>query len=70
MSTLDIPQSSSALMTYSLEGWRILREAKRQGYQAAKGQMQQLPADPDSGQGRHGAVLPLRCQPDRRSHRL
>ena len=39
---LDIPQSSSALMTYSLEGWRILREAKRQGYQAAKGQMQQL----------------------------
>lgn len=40
---LDIPQSSSALMTYSLEGWRILREAKRQGYQAAKGQMQQLP---------------------------
>ena len=40
---LDIPQSSSALMTYSLEGWRILREAKRQGYQAVKGQMQQLP---------------------------
>ena len=40
---LDIPQSSSALMTYSLEGWRILREAKRQGYHAAKGQMQQLP---------------------------
>ena len=40
---LDIPQSSSALMTYSLEGWRILRDAKRQGYQAAKGQMQQLP---------------------------
>ena len=40
---LDIPQSSSALMTYSLEGWRILREAKRQCYQAAKGQMQQLP---------------------------
>lgn len=40
---LDIPQSSSALMTYSLEGWRILREAKRQGYQATKGQMQQLP---------------------------
>ena len=27
----------------TLEGWRILREAKRQGYQAAKGQMQQLP---------------------------
>lgn len=40
---LDIPQSSSTLMTYSLEGWRILREAKRQGYQAVKGQMQQLP---------------------------
>lgn len=40
---LDIPQSSSTLMTYSLEGWRILREAKRQGYRATKGQMQQLP---------------------------
>lgn len=40
---LDIPQSSSALMTYSLEGWRILREAKKQGYRAAKGAPQQLP---------------------------
>ena len=40
---LDIPQNSSALMTYSLEGWRILREAKKQGYRAARGTPQQLP---------------------------
>lgn len=40
---LDIPQNSSTLMTYSLEGWRILREAKKQGYRAAKGAPQQLP---------------------------
>ena len=43
MITWTSPKASSTLMTYSLEGWRILREAKRQGYQAAKGQMQQLP---------------------------
>lgn len=40
---LDIPQNSNTLMTYSLEGWRILREAKKQGYRAAKGTPQQLP---------------------------
>lgn len=40
---LAIPQSSSTLMTYSLEGWRILREAKKQGYRAVKGTPQQLP---------------------------
>ena len=40
---LDIPTRSGALSTYSLEAWQIMREAKRQGYQAAKGQMQQLP---------------------------
>lgn len=40
---LDIPQNSNALMTYSLEGWRILREAKKQGYRSAKGTPQQLP---------------------------
>lgn len=40
---LDIPQNSSTLMTYSLEGWRILREAKKQGYRAARGTPQQLP---------------------------
>lgn len=40
---LDIPQNSSTLMTYSLEGWRILREAKKQGYRVAKGAPQQLP---------------------------
>lgn len=40
---LDIPQNSNTLMTYSLEGWRILREARKQGYRAAKGAPQQLP---------------------------
>lgn len=40
---LDIPQNTSTLMTYSLEGWRILRGAKKQGYRAAKGAPQQLP---------------------------
>ena len=40
---LDIPQTSSTMLTYSLEGWRILREAKKQGYRAAKGALQQLP---------------------------
>ena len=30
-------------MSYSLEGWRILREAKKQGYQPVKGAEQQLP---------------------------
>ena len=40
---LDIPQNSSTLMTYSLEGWRILRQARKQGYRAVKGAPQQLP---------------------------
>lgn len=40
---LDIPQNSSPLMTYSLEGWRILREAKKQGYRPPRGTPQQLP---------------------------
>lgn len=34
---LSIPTSKSTLMSYSLEGWRILREAKKQGYQPSKG---------------------------------
>ena len=40
---LAIPTSKSTLMSYSLEGWRILREAKKQGYQPVKGAEQQLP---------------------------
>ena len=40
---LDIPTSKSTLMSYSLEGWRILREAKKQGYKPMKGAEQQLP---------------------------
>ena len=40
---LNIPTSRSTLMSYSLEGWRILREAKKQGYQPVKGAEQQLP---------------------------
>ena len=40
---LSIPTSKSTLMSYSLEGWRILREAKKQGYQPVKGAEQQLP---------------------------
>ena len=40
---LSIPTSKSTLMSYSLEGWRILREAKKQGYQPVKGVEQQLP---------------------------
>ena len=40
---LNIPTSKSTLMSYSLEGWRILREAKKQGYKPTKGAEQQLP---------------------------
>jgi len=40
---LSIPTSKSTLMSYSLEGWRILREAKKQGYRPVKGVEQQLP---------------------------
>ena len=40
---LSIPTSKSTLMSYSLEGCRILREAKKQGYQPVKGAEQQLP---------------------------
>ena len=40
---LNIPTSKSTLMSYSLEGWRILREAKKQGYKPVKGAEQQLP---------------------------
>ena len=40
---LNIPTSKSTLMSCSLEGWRILREAKKQGYKPTKGAEQQLP---------------------------
>ena len=40
---LNIPTSKSTLMSYSLEGWRILLEAKKQGYKPTKGAEQQLP---------------------------
>ena len=49
---LDIPQNSSTLMTYSLEGWRILRQARKQGYRAVKGGAPAAAADADSGPGR------------------
>lgn len=68
---LSIPTSKSTLMSYSLEGWRILREAKKQGYQPVKGAEQQLPLTLiDPGPGRHGAVLPLRREPDGRTRGL
>ena len=40
---LEIPTRASAWTSYSLEAWRILREAKKQGYHTAKGKEQQLP---------------------------
>ena len=40
---LAIPERSGTLTTYSLEGWRILREARRQGYHPPKNALQQLP---------------------------
>lgn len=40
---LQIPQRSGTLTTYSLEGWRIVREARRQGYRQPKNTVQQLP---------------------------
>lgn len=40
---LEIPQRAGALTTYSLEGWRILRDAKKQGYRPVKGAMLSLP---------------------------
>lgn len=40
---LDIPRRTGTLTTCSLEGWRILREARRQGYREPKGAQQQLP---------------------------
>lgn len=66
---LSIPTSKSTLMSYSLEGWRILREAKKQGYQPVKGRAAAA-ADADPGPGRHGAVLPLRREPDGRTRGL
>lgn len=38
-----IPQRRGTLLTYSLEGWRILSAAKRQGYRPPKDTPEQLP---------------------------
>ena len=40
---LDIPQKSGTLMSCSLEAWKILREARKQGYRPSKNAMQQMP---------------------------
>lgn len=40
---LDIPQRSGALTAYSLEAWKILREAKRNGYRPPKDTVLDLP---------------------------
>ena len=40
---LAIPQRSGTLTTYSLEGWNILRKARREGYRPPKDNTQQLP---------------------------
>ena len=40
---LDIPTRGSVWTAYSLEAWQILRQAKKQGYRAAKGAEQQMP---------------------------
>lgn len=40
---LCIPQRSGTLMTCSLDGWKILRDARRRGYQPPKNAPQQLP---------------------------
>lgn len=40
---LEIPQRTGALMTWSLEGWQILRDARRHGYAPPKNAPQQLP---------------------------
>ncbi len=40
---LSIPQRSGTLTTCSLEGWNILRKARRNGYRPPKGNVQQLP---------------------------
>lgn len=38
-----IPERRGTLMTYSLEGWRILNAAKKQGYRPPKNTPEQLP---------------------------
>lgn len=40
---LCIPQRAGALTTYSLEGWQILRAAKKQGYRPPKNALLSLP---------------------------
>ena len=40
---LCIPQRAGALTTYSLEGWQIVRAAKKQGYKPPKNALLSLP---------------------------
>ena len=40
---LAIPRRSGTLTTYSLEGWNMLRRARREGYRPPKDNTQQLP---------------------------
>ena len=40
---LDIPQRSGTLTAYSLEAWKILREAKRNGYKPPKNNVLDMP---------------------------
>ena len=40
---LAIPRRSGTLTTYSLEGWNMLRRARREGYRPPKNNTQQLP---------------------------
>lgn len=40
---LDIPQKAGTLMTCSLEAWKILRDARKQGYHPSKNAPQQMP---------------------------
>ncbi len=68
---LSIPTPAKARsMSYSLEGWRILREAEKAGLPARQGGRAAAAADADPGPGRHGAVLPLRRKPDGRTRGL
>ena len=55
---LSIPTSKSTLMSYSLEGWRILRGQKA-GLPARQGGRAAAAADADPGPGRHGAVFAI-----------
>ena len=40
---LEIPQRAGALTAYSLEGWRIVQQARQQGYAPPRGALLSLP---------------------------